>query len=82
MANAVLPLTMILPGKEVILISIEGGWGLRRKLTDMGLNEGMKFKILHSHMPGPCIILVGNTRLVLGYGMAQRVLVGEVYKNV
>ena len=77
MSKEILPLTMVPPDKEVILISIEAGWGLRRRLTDMGLKEGMKFKILHSHRPGPFIILVGETRLVLGYGMAHKILVKE-----
>ena len=77
MVKGVLPLTMVSPGKEVILFSIEGGRGLRRRLTDMGLNEGMKLRILHFHRPGPCIVLVGNTRLVLGYGMAHKILVKE-----
>jgi len=77
MTKEVLPLTMVSPGKEVILISIEAGWGLRRRLIDMGLREGMRFKILHAHQPGPSIILVGDTRLVLGYGMAHKILVKE-----
>lgn len=77
MTKEIVPLTLVAPGKEVVLVSIEGGWGLRRRLMDMGLREGMKFKVLHFHRPGPCIILVGNTRLVLGYGMAYRVLVKE-----
>ncbi len=70
-------LTMVTPGKEVTLVSITGGRGLRAKLTDMGLNEGMQIKVLHSHRPGPCVILAGNTRLVLGHGMAQKILVNE-----
>lgn len=78
MRGQILPLAMIVPGKEVILISIAGGRGLRARLTDMGLNAGMKLKILHAHRPGACIILVGNTRLVLGYGMAHRIFVKEI----
>ena len=74
MAN-ILPLTMIVPGREVTLVSMAAGRGLRARLTDMGLSQGVKFKVIHSHKPGPCIILVGNTRLVLGYGMAQKILV-------
>jgi len=77
MRGELLPLTMVAPGREVTLISIAGGRGLRARLTDMGLNEGIKFRVLHSHRPGPSIILIGNTRLVLGYGMAQKVLVKE-----
>jgi len=78
MKGELLPLTMVVPDREVTLISIAGGRGLRARLTDMGLNEGMKLKVLHSHRPGPCIVLAGNTRLVLGHGMAQKILVREV----
>ncbi len=78
MSKEILPLSMVSSGKEVLLVSIEAGWGMRRRLTDMGLKEGMKFKILHIHKPGPSIILVGNTRLVLGYGMAHKILVKKV----
>ncbi|MBN3037997.1 MAG: FeoA domain-containing protein [Candidatus Omnitrophica bacterium] len=77
MKKEVLPLTRVPAEKEVVLISIEAGWGLRRRLLDMGLREGQRFKILHAHRPGPSIILVGNTRLVLGHGMAHKILVKE-----
>ncbi len=77
MKGQILPLTMVFPGREVTLISIVGGRGIRARLTDMGLGEGMRLKVIHSYRPGPCIILVGNTRLVLGYAMAQRILVKE-----
>ncbi|MFH1045511.1 MAG: FeoA domain-containing protein [Candidatus Omnitrophota bacterium] len=78
MKTVIFPLTMIATGKDVVLVSIEGGWGLRKRLSEMGLNEGMQFKILHGHRPGPHIILVGNTRLVLGHGMAHKILVKEI----
>ena len=70
-----MPLSLAGSGKEVILITISGGRGLRARLNSMGLNEGMRFKVVHSHYHGPCVILVGNTRLVLGYGMIQKILV-------
>ena len=72
-----IPLTMVIPGREVTLVAIHGGRGLRARLTDMGLNEGMRLKVIHSHRPGPCIILIGNTRLILGHGMASKILVKE-----
>ena len=77
MKGRILPLNMVVPGKEVILVSTAGGRGLRARLTDMGLIEGTRLKVVHSYRPGPCIILVGNTRLVLGYGMVQKILVSE-----
>jgi Fe2+ transport system protein FeoA len=77
MREMLFPLSMVTPGKEVTLVAIHGGRGLRSRLTDMGLNEGMKLRVIHSHRPGPCIIVAGNTRLVLGHGMAQKIIVKE-----
>ncbi len=75
MEGALLPLSLVPPGKEVTLVAIHGGRGLRARLTDMGLNEGVKLRVLHSHRTGPCIVLIGNARLMLGHGMAQKVMV-------
>lgn len=78
MKEEILPLAMVGCNKEVKLVSILGGRGLRARLADMGLIEGARFKVLHAHPSGPCIILIGNTRLVLGYGMAQKILVESI----
>jgi len=77
MNRVLLPLSLVPPGKKAILVAIHGGRGLIARLTDMGLNEGMKLKVVHSHQSGPCLILVGDTRLVLRNGMAQKILVKE-----
>jgi len=71
-------LTMAPPDKEMVLVSVMGGRGLRARLTDMGLTEGVKLKVLQSDRRGPCIVLVGNTRLVLGCGISQRIFVQPV----
>jgi ferrous iron transport protein A len=71
------PLAFARPGKEVILAVIHGGRGLRARLNSMGMNEGMKLKVLHSHGHGPCVIQTGDTRLVLGHGMAHKIFVKE-----
>ena len=76
------PLSLVPPGEEVIVVAIYGGRGLRARLTDMGLKEGLKLKVLHSSGPGPCIVLVGDTRLILGYGMAQKIFVQPVREEV
>ncbi len=78
MKDKILPLTMIKPGKQVKLIAISGGTGLRGRLNDMGLNEGINFKLLHSYHSGPCIVYFNGTRLVLGQGMANKILVEEI----
>ncbi len=74
----VFPLTMIPPCKEVVLVSFSGGRGLRARLTDMGLHSGVRLKVLHCGGRGNCVlVLVGNARLMLGHGIAQKILVKE-----
>lgn len=77
MREKIFPLSVASPGEEVVLVNIRGGRGWRRRLMEMGLSEGMKIKVIHSSPPGPCIIAIGNSRLFLGYGMAQRILVSD-----
>ena len=68
-----LSLTKVKEGETVVFHSVAGGQTVRKKLRDMGLKEGMKLKVMHSHGKGSCIILVGHTRLVIGYGMATKI---------
>ncbi len=75
--SKLIPWVMVSPGKEVILTSINGGRGLRMRLSDMGLQEGMKLKVIHSQGRGPCVVSVKGSKLILGYGMAQKILVEE-----
>jgi len=70
-------LSKVTPGKDVTLFSIKGGRCFRARLTDMGLNAGVKIKVLNSYGHGPTIILAGNTRLILGHGMANKIIVKE-----
>ncbi|MCD6521670.1 ferrous iron transport protein A [Candidatus Calescamantes bacterium] len=72
------PLSLLPPGKEAVIIEIRGGMGWRRRLMELGLMEGMKIKVIQRLFPGPVVIAVGNARVVLGFGMAQRIMVREV----
>ena len=68
---------MARPGAVVTLIAINAGFGLRRRLADMGLSPGVNLRIIQSQIPGPVIIDLRGSRLALGRGMAQRIIVKE-----
>jgi len=70
-----LPLAMIAEGEEVKLINIVGGRGMRRRLADLGLNPGMLIKVVRVDPQGPMIVAVKGSRIALGRGMAQKVMV-------
>ncbi len=68
-------LNMIDPGEEVTLIDILGGRGIRSKLYSMGLVPGVNLKILSRSGSGPVMIAVKDSRLAIGRGMAEKIIV-------
>ncbi len=77
--NQQVPLAMVSSGEVVTMVSTRAGWGLTRRLADMGLVPGTKLRVINNQMPGPLIIDLRGSRLILGHGMAQKILV-EVIK--
>jgi ferrous iron transport protein A len=76
--NQLMPLAMVSPGEVVQVVDVRAGWVLQRRLADMGLTPGVIIRVMNSQRPGPIIIDLRGSRLVLGYGMAQKILVKEV----
>ena len=70
-----MPLAMVSPGEEVTVADIRAGRGLTRRLADMGLTPGTTLRILNSQMPGPVLIDLRGSRLVLGHGVARKIMV-------
>ena len=68
-------LSRIDQGEEVTLIDIDGGRGLRSKLYSMGLVPGITLKILNRNGSGPVMIAVKDSRLAIGRGMAEKIIV-------
>jgi len=75
MRGKYLPLAMINPSEEVTVAEIRGGRGLVQRLADMGLTPGTRLKVINSQMPGPILIDLRGSRLVLGHGVALKVMV-------
>lgn len=70
------PLTFVGGGVAVTLIEIRAGERLRQRLAELGLTIGMSVRVVQSDMQGALILAVKNdTRLALGRGMAQKIMV-------
>jgi Fe2+ transport system protein FeoA len=87
--NLELPLTELRDGESATITSVRigqdrgrghgrgsRGWGLERRLADMGLTPGTRVTATKSApLHGPLEVLVRGTRLALGRGVAERVFV-------
>jgi len=71
-------LTALAPGQRAVVTALEGGHGMRRRLASMGLTVGSEVESLISRGSGPIVVAVRQTRLALGRGVANRVLVEPV----
>jgi len=69
------PLGTLPDGATARLVMIHGGAGLRSRLTAMGLRAGAVLRVVHNGGRGPFVVAAGESRIVLGRGMARKVLV-------
>ncbi len=69
-----LPLTMVKLGEMVKLVQIVAGQKIVRRLIELGLTTGIEVQIIQDQ-GGPLILGVRDSRIVLGRGMAHKILV-------
>ncbi len=74
---AVQPLSKYKEGTTVTVSSIAGGKGARKKLFDLGIIPGVQVKIVQGAPSFPYILQVGGSRIMIGWGMVQKIFVGE-----
>lgn len=74
MKTALVPLTQAKPGQRVRVQALDGGQALRARLCALGLTPGMSAQVV-TMSAGPVILSVMGSRLVLGHGMAAKVMV-------
>ena len=75
--RALIALTQTLPGQRVRVADVDAGKDLRARLCALGLTQGMSAEVL-SVGAGPVILSVMGSRLILGHGMADKVLVTKL----
>jgi ferrous iron transport protein A len=73
-----MPLSLADAGKMLMVTGVNAGFGLQRRLADMGLIPGTPVMVVNGCHPGPLLIDIRGSRLGLGFGVAQKVMVKEV----
>jgi len=71
------PLSVIKAGARVRLVRVDAGQGLKSRLTAMGLLPGVEFTVVNNRHPGPFMISIRDNKMMLGRGMAHKLLVEQ-----
>jgi Fe2+ transport system protein FeoA len=68
-------LSRVEEGEIVTVVGVHGGRGLRSRLTTMGLLPKIQIKVVHNGRFGPFVISIKNSRIAIGRGVADKILV-------
>ncbi|OPY93042.1 MAG: FeoA domain protein [Syntrophaceae bacterium PtaU1.Bin231] len=68
-------LTDVQGGKRVRFVAVDGGRVLQGRLAALGLVPGAEIQVVQNEGRGPVILSVGSSRMALGRGMADKILV-------
>lgn len=79
--RALMPLATARPGERVSVQSIEGGSQARGRLAAMGLRPGDLLEIINNNGLGQIIVGRGPTRMAMGRGLAQKILVALAHPH-
>jgi len=69
------PLSSVEAGQTVRLAAIHAGRGLRSRLVAMGLGPNVQITVVNNRHPGPFVISVRGAKMMLGRGMADKIMV-------
>ena len=69
------PLSEVTEGQTVNIIRIDGGRDLRSQLTTMGLLPKTRIKVVRNGKSGPFVISVKNSKMALGRGVVDKIMV-------
>jgi len=64
--------------KNVKVVDVIGGWGLRRHVSQLGIHPGDILTVLrHAAMGGPILIMIHGSQIAIGRGMASHISVED-----
>ncbi|OGS44913.1 MAG: hypothetical protein A2539_04355 [Elusimicrobia bacterium RIFOXYD2_FULL_34_15] len=72
----IISLPNLAENKTAKVIKIEGGHGIQKKLETLGIRNDVKIKKMSSSAySGPIIVNVGQTKIAIGKGIANKIIV-------
>lgn len=69
------PLSTVRAGETVKIARIEAGRGLNSRLASMGLMPNVHITVVRNTHPGPFVISIKDSKMMLGRGMAHKIMV-------
>ncbi len=66
-------------GQRGFVVALRGGHAFQQRIVSLGLSVGCEVEVMRKGgtdgEPGPVVVRSGNTRLMVGHGMADKIVV-------
>lgn len=72
------PLNKAKSGEKLLVKAVDAGQQMQLRISSMGLKIGDTIEMVSSQMGGQVVIALGDTRLVVGKGMSEKILVEPI----
>jgi ferrous iron transport protein A len=73
------PLSRLRSGESATVLSMHGGRGFQHRVMSMGMAIGGEVEVIRGRggngKGGPVVVRCGDTRLMLGHGMSEKIIV-------
>ncbi len=69
------PLSMVGAGETVKVVKVNAGRGLNSRLAAMGLVANTEITVVSNSHTGPFVVTVKQSKVMLGKGMAHKIMV-------
>jgi len=69
------PLSKVKAGETVKLARINAGRGLNSRLASMGLVPNVELTVVSNGHPGPFVISIKDSKMMLGKGVVHKIMV-------
>ncbi|HAL60791.1 MAG TPA: ferrous iron transport protein A [Chloroflexi bacterium] len=74
-------LANLAPGQVGVVKRLAGGWGMVSRLAAFGFTPDAKVEMVQNFGRGPIIVMVRGTRIALGRGEAQKIIVSPIVEG-
>ncbi len=71
--KTLLPLSLLSEGETGKVVKLNGGRTFQEKMISMGITQGDIVEVLTGTPGQALLVLIGNTRLALGFGLAHKI---------
>lgn len=69
------PLAELCRGQHAQVQAVAGGHGMKQRMQMIGIRPGVELKVVHGPGRRGAVVLVGGTRIALGRGVIDRIMV-------